>query len=183
MKRRFGNVALLMVLALPLMGTMYWSSARADTVTTLSSSGEVIVGQDAATSQLPQLTIGLGNTRVTVVNPGPSAVRFSSPALGLNREIPANSQRTLWIDGTTVSGLTPGQMVSYYIVDMQGNQIASSSFTVNQSTMLALSPAPSAITATETETTMTRSQTVTTPPEEKATRRTWVRRSTVRGYW
>lgn len=98
----------------------------------LSSSGEVIVGADSASSMLPRLTIGMGTSSINVVNPTPKPVTFSSPVLNLSYEIPANSQRTIQIDRAQTASLTPGQEVAYYINDSQGNVIASSSFSNHQ---------------------------------------------------
>lgn len=102
-------------------------------VTAPPSSGEVIAGTDAASSIVPSLAIGLGTTTINVVNPTPKPVTFTVPNLNVSYEVPANSQRMVQIDQTQTANLTPGQSVTYYINDSNGNQIASGNLNDYQS--------------------------------------------------
>lgn len=142
----------------------------------LSSSGEVVVGADASSSILPRLTIGQNSaSSITVLNPTPKPVTFSSPTLNVSYEVPANSQRTIQIDRAQTANLTPGQEVAYYINDSQGNSIASSSFVNNQSIATMVD--------TNTEVATTESSTTSSTATTQQPARPSSSRSTVRGYW
>lgn len=133
------------------------------------SSGEVIVGTDAASSIAPPLSVGLGTTSINVVNPTPKPVQFTIPALNVSYEVPANAERTIQVDRTQTANLTPGQQVAYYVNDANGNQIASSNLT-NYET---------AISQINTNTQVAAEESRPEPSYHAPSRH----RSTVRGYW
>jgi len=135
------------------------------------SSGEVIVGADSASSIVPPLTIGMGTTSITVVNPTPKPVTFTVPNLNLTYEVPGNSVRTVQIDQSQTASLTPGQTVAYYINDSSGNQIASSNFNNNQTIVSQIN------TNTQVATEETKSEPTYTSTHPSSSRRS------VRGFW
>ncbi len=94
------------------------------------STQEIILGPYIAgtgMAPLPRLAIA-PNTVVELhlLNPSPSPLTFSSPNLNLSYVVPANSQRTVYIDPTMTANLTPGQQVAYYVTDAAGNCLATS---------------------------------------------------------
>lgn len=140
----------------------------------LYTAGEVVVGADASSTIMPRLIIGQNTaTSITVLNPTPKPVMFSSPTLNVSYEVPANAERTIQIDRAQTANLTPGQEVAYYINDSQGNVIASSSFVNNQSIATMVDTNTQVATTEETTTTSTATTQQPAP----------TRRSTVRGYW
>jgi len=140
----------------------------------LYTAGEVVVGADASSTIMPRLIIGQNTaTSITVLNPTPKPVMFSSPTLNISYEVPANAERTIQIDRAQTANLTPGQEVAYYINDSQGNVIASSSFVNNQSIATMVDTNTQVATTEETTTTSTATTQQPAP----------TRRSTVRGYW
>ena len=138
----------------------------------VSSSGEVIVGTDAASTIMPQLAIGMGTTIIHVVNPSPKPVSFAVPALNLTYDVPANTERTIQIDRTQTASLTPGQVVAYYVNDSSGNQIASSSLVNYNAVASQINTNTQVATESQTQT----SETSTVPQSSQ-------RRSSVRGFW
>jgi hypothetical protein len=136
----------------------------------IPTSGEVIVGADSGSSIAPPLTVGLGTTTVTVVNPTPKPVTFTVPNLSLSYEVPANSERTIQIDRSQTASLTPGQSVAYYVNDASGNMIVSSNLSIYQTAVSQINTDTHVATETKTEPTYQSS----TPTQK---------RSTVRGYW
>jgi hypothetical protein len=153
------------------------SSVQTSAISPTPSSGEVIVGTDAASSVIPPLTVGMGTTVINVVNPTPKPVSFSIPTLNMTYDVPANAQRTIQIDRTQTANLTPGQVIAYYVNDASGNQIATSSLTnysavatqINTNTQVATESQTTPASSSETQTS--------TVPQNNS------RRSTVRGFW
>jgi hypothetical protein len=146
-------------------------------VTQVNTSGEVVVGPDASSSILPEMTVGLGTTTINVLNPSPRDVVFSVPSLNISYNIPANSERMVQIDRSQTASLTPGQQVAYYINDSSGNQIASSTLVNNQDIASQIDTSTQ-VAASETTTTTESTTTATTEEQQPTTRR-----STVRGFW
>lgn len=140
-----------------------------------SSSGEVIVGTDAASSTIPQLTVGMGTTVINVLNPSPKQVTFTIPALNMTYDVPANTERTIQIDRTQTASLTPGQVIAYYVNDSSGNQIASSSLVNYNAVASQMNTNTQVATETQTQTTPA-SETSSVPHPSQ-------RRSSVRGFW
>ena len=138
------------------------------------ASGEVIVGKDSASSIVPPLTIGQSTTLIRVVNPTPKPVSFSVPTLSMTYAVPANSERTIQIDRAQTASLTPGQVITYYVNDASGNQIASSNLTNYNSVASQMNTNTTVAAEQKPEPSYTSAA-----PEKSST----PRRSTVRGYW
>lgn len=76
-----------------------------------------------AMETLPQLKISQGaNTELHLLNPQAQAVRFNVPELGISYLIPANSERTIYLDQALAANLSPGQTVAYDISTENGCQ-------------------------------------------------------------
>ena len=141
--------AAILSLSLPL------AQAQVTTVTTVStpvimSSQEIVMGPFDASSSvvMPRLMIGSGsNLEVHLLNPSPNPLTFSSPDLNISYVVPANSERVVYIDPAMTASLTPGQEISYYIVDDSGNRLASSSF-INEGTLVTTSTTTTTSTST-----------------------------------
>ncbi len=156
------------------------------TTTTTSSAGstapvastmpiitETIV-MDTASGQpmsLPQVQILPGSSvELTAMNFSAKPMTLSIPSLGVNQVIPPNSQVPVDLSPAQTASLTGGQNVAYYVLDENGNQIASSSL-VRQQEIVSRINTDTTIASTETE-------------EKTVTRTTTTeRRSSVRGYW
>lgn len=148
-------------------------SSTAVSTPMLNPSREIIVGYDSSTSTLPRLTIGGGYQTVNVMNTSPQPITFGSTDLNLALTVPPNTEQVVQIDPATLTNLTPGREISYYIQDSTGNQIATSTFVANQSIVSQIN--------TDTQISQessTSSQASTSP----ATSRT-SNRASVRGYW
>jgi opacity protein-like surface antigen len=148
------------------------SSALSGAVTQVSTAGEVVVGPDAASSTVPQFTIGMGTSSINVLNTTPKPVVFSVPTLNISYQVAPNSERLIQVDQSQTASLTPGQQVAYYINDVNGNQIASSTLTNNQE-IASMINTNTTVATEETSTT-----TATTEQKQPASRR-----ATVRGFW
>lgn len=144
------------------------------------ANNEVVIGTADGVSPmvLPKIQVGSANTSILVVNPTPKPATFSSPNLGINAMVPANSERVIQIDRAQTANLTPGQEVAYYINDSDGNQLASSSFLNNASIASSIN---TNTTVAEESTTTTTSATSTEPSRPAA--KPMQKRATVRGYW
>lgn len=140
-------------------------------VTQVNTAGEVVIGPDAATSSVPQFTIGLGATRINVLNTTPKPIVFSVPTLNLSYQVAANSERLIQVDSSQTASLTPGQQVAYFINDVNGNQLASGTLSNDQEVASMINTNTTVATTEETTTT-------TTTEHKPASKR-----ATVRGFW
>lgn len=148
--------------------------AQAQTVSTR----EVIMGAiDANTSvALPQLDlVRNGHLDVTLLNPTPNPMTFSSPDLSMNVVVPPNSQQVIHIDPSMTASLTPGQQVAYYITDASGNRLASSYFVNGEQIAINTS-------TTQTEQ-ISQSTSTSEEVQSESTEVVPERQSTVRGFW
>jgi hypothetical protein len=146
-------------------------------VNQVSTAGEVVIGPDAASSVVPQFTIGLGTTSINVLNTTPKPVTFSSPTLNISYQVPANSERLIQIDSSQTASLTPGQQVGYSINDANGNQLVASNLVNNQDIASTINTNTS-VASSESTTTNETPSTATTEQQTPTSRR-----ATVRGFW
>lgn len=158
----------LLLSAAVLAMTLTLSAQAADFV-----SRDIVLGPynvSSASTPLPMLSI-IPNTRMEfhILNPTANPLNFSVPDLGINETVPANSERRISLEPARTANLTPGQQVAYYIIDANGNQIASS-YMINERVAYGFE---------QTTTTVTQT-TETVEPEKSAPQE---RSSTVRGYW
>ena len=78
---------------------------------------------------LQPVTVTPGSTiELRLQNPSPNNLTFSAPELGLNTVVPGNAEQRIFVDSTMTSALLPSQQLTYYILDQNGNQMASSYF-------------------------------------------------------
>lgn len=126
---------------------------------------------------LEQLEITPGySMELNLLNFSSQDLTFSSPELGLEVVVPANTHEVVYIDPATLAAVEGNETVAYFILDESGNQIASSTIGVDQQ-IIALQEYEQQVVATETTTTTTGAAAVQEEPDETE------RAVPVRGFW
>ena len=157
--------------------------AAAIAVTLPLASNAAVVNQDITVSannagsySVSEISVLPGNTYgLNLMNFSPNDMTFSSPELGIEMVIPANSQKVVYLDNAAIANLRAGQTVSYYILDASGNRVATSTIVNEQVVITQTTTATETSTVTESKSAVQEAPAQAAPVEEDS--------STVRGFW